>query len=337
MIVKPVFPANYLDGTVLRDTLQETLEQQAGPIRQAVQQWVSEGVDQIYLVGCGGSKAIMEPLKWLLDRYCPLSVDIYTAWEFVTRVPKRINSRSAVFLASHSGTTDEVLLALDVAKERGAKTLSLSLGDTPLAQRADRALVYKTPAIGPVKQLVSFMVAAEVIAQAGDRAEGERLQQRLAGIPDVLHGVKEATEERGRALADKYKDAKGFYVMGVGPLEGLAYQFSICVLMEMQWLHSADIHAGEFRHGPYEIVEEGTPIIHLIGTDASRPVGEKALAFAGRYGADNIVFDAKDFPAVDPDLSPLALLIALQQFAWSLSVERNHPLSTRRYMWKVPY
>lgn len=337
MIVNPVFPANYLDGTTLRDTLKETLGQQSGPIHETVRKWAAEGIDQIYLVGCGGSKAIMEPLKWLLDRYTQVSVDIYTAWEFVHRAPKRLNSRTAVFLASHSGTTDEVLLALDLCKERGAKTLSVSLGDTPLAQQADAALVYKTPAIGPVKQLISFMLAAEIVAQFGDRAEGERLQKALATMPEVLHHVKEATHERGKALAAQYKDAKGFYVMGHGPLEGLAYQFSICILMEMQWIHSADIQAGEFRHGPYEIVEEGTKIIHLLGTDSSRHVGERALAFAERYGADNIVYDAKEFPAVDPDLTPLALLIALQQFAWALSVERSHPLSTRRYMWKVPY
>lgn len=337
MIVKPVFPANYLDGTTLRETLQETLDQQTGPIREAVRTWAAAGLDQIYLVGCGGSKAIMEPLKYLLDRYTQVSVDIYTAWEFVTRAPKRLNSRTAVFLASHSGTTDEVLLALNLAKEKGAKTLSVSLGDTPLARQADAALVYKTPAIGPVKQLISFMVAAEVIAQVGDRAEGERLLKALATMPSVLHGVKEASHERGKALASQYKDATGFYVMGAGLLEGLAYQFSICILMEMQWIHSADIHAGEFRHGPYEIVQEGTKIIHLLGTDASRPVSERALAFAQRYGAENIVFDVREFAGVEPELSTMALLIALQQFAWALSVERSHPLSTRRYMWKVPY
>lgn len=338
MSEKKVVPGpNYLEGNLIRDALHDVFERENSRIEAMVQSWIAGGLDQVYLVGCGGSLAIMEPVKWLLDRFSPLAVDAYNAFEFVNRVPRRLTSRSAAVLASHSGTTEEVLTALQIAKQHGARTAGLSVPATPLTDGAGTALTYTGPVINLQKLYTVYLIAAHLIIQTGDKAEGQRLLAALKNLPETLHGIKESAQERGRQLAARYKETNLYYVVGTGPLAGVAYQFSICILLEMQWIHAADINAGEFRHGPYEIVEQGTPMIFLVGEDASRPVAERALAFAQRYGADTIVFDTKEMPAIDPDLSPFAIIVGLQWFAWHLSVERDHPLSTRRYMWKVPY
>lgn len=337
-IQAPASPSgNYLEGTILRDSLRAILETEASHADRLVQSWVNQGLDHVYFVGCGGSRAIMEPVKWLLDRFSPVPADAYTAWEFVNRAPRRLTDRSGVVLASHSGTTEEVLLGLKLAQERGAHTVGLSVAGSPLAQGAAEALSYQTTAVNLAKLLLSYLITANVIRYTGNPAEGERLLSALQSLPEKVHAIKEATQERSRALASRYKDAKGYYLVGTGPLAGLAYQFQICTLMEMLWLHASSINAGEFRHGPFEIVESGLPMIFLLGRDASRPVAERALAFAQRYGAETLVFDMAELPEVDPDLAPFAVHVALQWFAWYLAEERNHPLSTRRYMWKVPY
>lgn len=328
---------NYLDGTVLRDTLADILEREAENVARTVDAWVNGGLDHVYFVGCGGSRAIMEPAKWLMDRFSPLPADRYSGWEFVCRAPRRLTERSAVVLASHSGTTEEILRGLEVARERGARTAGFSLPDTPLARQVDASFVYQSPAANLSKLILTYLVTANLIRRTGPADEGERLLAAIAKLPDLVHSIKEAAEARSRELAAKYKDRKGFYVVGTGPLAGLAYQFQICTLMEMLWMHAASINAAEFRHGPFEIVDKGLPMIFLLGADESRPIAERALAFAQRHGADTIVFDLRDFPEVDPDLAPFAIHIPLQWFAWYLSKERNHPLATRRYMGKVPY
>jgi fructoselysine 6-phosphate deglycase len=328
---------NYLDGTIVQDSLRDILDREGPHATHIVDGWVADGLEQLYFVGCGGSRAIMEPVKWLLDRFSTLPADPYTGWEFVTRAPRRVGPHSAVVLASHSGKTEEVLAALDVARGRDARTVAFTSPNTPLAQGADAALVYQSPAVNLSKLLMAYLITANLIARLGDRSEGQRLLGALGRLPEQLHRIKDASEQRGRELAARYRDARGYYLLGAGPLAGLAYQFQACTLMEMQWLHASALNTGEFRHGPFEIVEPGLPVIVLLGTDTTRAIGERALAFCRRHGAETLVFDLAELPSIDSDLAPFGVHVALQWFAWYLSQERDHPLSTRRYMWKEPY
>ncbi len=328
---------NYMEGSLLRDGLQDILTREEEPARRLVQGWARAGVGQLYLVGCGGSFAIMEPAKWLLDRYTPLPVDRYTGWEFVRRAPQRLDSRAAVVLASHSGTTEEVLEGMALATARGASTAGFSKADTPLSAGVQTSFTYHTPAVNLAKLLLTYMVTAECMVQFGDAETGRRLWSLLQTLPQTLHEAKEAVHDRSRALAAEQRDNPHYYILGTGLLAGLAYQFAVCSLLEMQWLDASALNAAEFRHGPLEIVREGLPMIVLLGRDESRPEAERALHFAQRYGARTLVFDLADMPGVDPLLAHFGVHLQLQWFNWYLGVERGHPISTRRYMGIVPY
>ncbi|MFZ5823925.1 MAG: SIS domain-containing protein [Bacillota bacterium] len=300
--------------------------------------WLSQGLDHLHLVGCGGSLATFIPPKWLLDRFSPLPVDVNSGWEFVHRQPARLNARSAAILASHSGTTEEILVGLDLAKSRGAHTLSFSKPGTPLTQGAKEAMTYNSPATNLSKLLMGYQVATELIGRLGDKGAAAELRQALAALPAGMESVRAATEEWGKEMARKYKGANQFYVVGTGLLAGLSYQFVTCNLLEMHWIHAAPLNAAEFRHGPFEIVDKDLPMIFLLGNDESRPVAERALAFAQRHGADTIVVDLKELPGnIHPWLAAFGVHLPLQWFNWCLGEERNHPTSTRRYMGVVPY
>lgn len=335
--VETEFGLNYLEGSILKDAISKIYNDYQSLTTKMVHGWVETGLDHVYFVGCGGSRAIMEPVKLLLDKYSPIPADAYTGWEFVNRAPQRLNERSVVILASHSGKTEEVLKSLDLAESKGAKTVSFSLPNTPLANGASTQMVYETPAVNLAKLFMSYLVTTNIIIETGNKDIGEQLLKSLSTLPDKLQQTIDETEERGKKLAKKYKDSTGFYLVATGPLAGLAYQFQVCTLLEMQWIHASSINSGEFRHGPFEIVEKDLPMIFLLGTDESRPVAERALNFANRYKADTVVFDLKELPDINPYLAPFEVHIALQWFAWYLAQERNHPLPTRRYMWKVEY
>ena len=330
-------PANYMEGSAIRDGLLDILGREWSRAASLVSEWLERGLDHLYLVGCGGSLAVMQPPKWLLDRFSTLPADRYTGWEFVRRAPMRLGPRSSVVLASHSGTTEEVLHALRLAKSRGARTASFSQAGTPLSQGAEVALTYVSPAVNLCKLLLGYLVACQLLLQRDRHATGAELASALKTLPDAIHTAKVETAARSRELAIKYRDAQHFYVVGAGLLAGLAYQFAVCNLLEMQWLHATTLNAGEFRHGPLEIVQAGLPMIFLLGLDESRQETERAMEFSRRHGAEILAFDLKEIPGIHPLLAPFGVHLPLQWFVWYLGVERNHPIFTRRYMGKVPY
>lgn len=329
--------ANYLSGTTVRDTLEDIFQRESQHVAELVDGWVERGIDQLYLVGCGGSQAIMYPAKWLMDRFSPVSVDVHTGWEFVHRQPMRLNERSVAVLASHSGTTEEILKALELSKSRGATTLAFTAKGTRLAQEAEDHLWYDSPAVNLSKLLMAYLVAAHLIAKCGAREVGEELLRSLARLPERIHEIIRETEAKSKELAAQYRDVSGFYVVGTGLLAGLAYQYVTCTLLEMQWMHASMINSGEFPHGPIEIVQEDVPMIFLVGTDEARAVTQRAYNFAVKQGARTILFDLNEISDFNPYLAPFGLHIPLQWLAWYLAEERRHPLSTRRYMGKVAY
>lgn len=329
--------SNYMEGTIVRDGLQDILQRELPHVAAVVQDWLNRGIDHLYLIGCGGSFATMIPLKWMLDSYSTLPVDVYTGWEFLNRVPRRLNERSAVILASHSGTTDEVLQALELATQHGARTLAFSMTGSPLANQCHDALTYQSPAANLSKLLLSYLVGLEILDQRDHDPEIPAIREQLLQLPDKMHTIMQRTRETGQELARRYANIEQMYVVGTGVLAGLAYQFTICNLLEMHWINAGMINAGEFQHGPLEIVDKGLPMIFLLGRGAERAIAERTLRFAQRHGAETIVFDLDDMPEIHDWFAPFALHLPLQWFNWYLGIERNHPVSTRRYMGKVPF
>lgn len=328
---------NYLEKNEIQRTLKDILDREEPHVESLVEDWVKKGVKNLYLVGCGGSRSIMEPGKYIMDRFSNLTTERYSAYEFVTRKPRAVGKGSIVVLASHSGETESVIEAAKFAKNMGAWTLGFTGKETStLADSVDHCLTYDSPAANLSKLLMVYLVCTHLIIKLGDLEAGRDIMENLKKLPDTLMKIKEDFREKGLELAKEFKDTQMYYVVGSGLLAGLAYQFCICTLMEMQWLHAAPIHGSEFPHGPFEIVSPEVTMIFLLGTDESRMVTERALKFAQRYGAKTIVFDTIE-EDVHPMLTPFALGVMLQWFAYGLSIEREHPLAVRRYMGKVAY
>ena len=114
--------------------------------------------------------------------------------------------------------------------------------------------------------------------------------------------------------------------------------------MEMQWMNSGSFHDGEFFHGPFEIVDKDVPFILLMKEGKTRALDSRALDFLNRFGAKVTVLDGKDFglgselhKSVVDYFNPIVLSAVLRVYAEQLAIVRNHPLTKRRYMWKLEY
>ncbi len=117
----------------------------------------------------------------------------------------------------------------------------------------------------------------------------------------------------------------------------------ICIFMEMQWIHSNAIHAGEYFHGPFEITDREIPFILQLSEGKTRALDERALAFLEKYGKRIEVLDAKELGLSTIDSAVVDyfnhslynnVYVVYNQ---ALAAKRQHPLTTRRYMWKVSY
>ncbi len=317
-------------------------------ISAALEAIKNRDIKNVFYVACGGSSAIMYPSKYFMDREAKIiHADLYSANEFIHRNPVTLGAESLVILCSHSGTTPETVEAAKFARNRGALTVSLTnVEGSPLAVESEYVVKYQWGPEAIAKDTNYSMLYQLTSGLLYLKEENQRFQsmlQSLENLNRVYEQVKADYAEKALAFGETYKDEKVIYTMASGANFGVAYSFAICILMEMQWIHSHAIHAGEYFHGPFEILDKNVPFIHLLGLDETRPLEERALGFSKQYGEKLIVLDAKEFDwaGINEDvqgyLAPLVLNHLLRQYANALADARNHPLSTRRYMWTVPY
>ncbi|WP_223594869.1 SIS domain-containing protein [Neobacillus bataviensis] len=305
-------------------------------------------IDHVFFVACGGSSAIMYPNKYIMDREAlNISSDVYSSNEFIHRNPRKLGENSLVVLCSMSGTTPETVKAATFAREKGALTVGFTNQPTsPLAQESEFVVKYEWGAesiafntnLGLLYQLT---LGALNVLEGNDKFE--KLINSLHNLEAVFEKSNKQYESQAQQFGQDYKDEKVIYTMASGANYGIAYSYAICILMEMQWIHSNAVHSGEYFHGPFEIIDKDVPFIILLGLDETRPLDERALDFSKKYGEKLVVLDAKDLDltGIDEELkgyiAPLVLNNILRRYAEQLAEARNHPLSKRRYMWKVEY
>jgi fructoselysine 6-phosphate deglycase len=332
-------PADYVD------TLNFVRSQ--GPRVQAFTASLRDsGVDRVYLVGAGGSLSNMYPLLFLFNEHAKtFAPQLQTSAEFVACDPAALGPRSLVVVASHKGETPETVQAAELARARGAQVVALTrVPDSKLAKTVD--IVFTTRSdhtITEAKLLLLYQLGLSLLERFGQYDDYPGAMATLAALPPALYHVKQETEPKNAETAARLKDEPLIYTLSSGPNYGVGYAFAMCSLQEQQWMHAASIHAAEFFHGAFEIVDENTPLIVLLGEDASRSIAERALNFAQRYSRKVVVIDTKDndLPGIASRnrglVSPLVLSAITTRLLAHFAAVRGHPVQIRRYMFKVEY
>lgn len=321
-------------------------------VKAVLEAFKQREIDRVFLVACGGSSALMYPSKYFLDREAKtITAEVYSSNEFIHRNPGTLGEKSLVILCSHKGKTPETTEAAKFAKSKGALTVSLMYVETaPLAEESDFTVNYSwVPAGGKdsnpeiMNYAILYKLSMGLLFIKEGNSKYDKLLSSLEHLGSVFEKAREQYTEKAKEYAAANKDEKIIYTMASGANYGIAYSFAICMLMEMQWIHSHAIHAGEFFHGPFEILDKNVPFILLKGLDETRPLEERAEKFVKQYGEKLLILDAKDFDltGIEEEMkgyfAPLVLNFVLRLYAVALAEARNHPLETRRYMFKVPY
>ncbi|SFO16376.1 fructoselysine 6-phosphate deglycase [Cohaesibacter marisflavi] len=305
-------------------------------------------IREIYFVACGGSYALLQEGQYVVDREAKSIASYgYSSAEFLSRAPVRLGKDSLVITCSHSGNTPETVAATEYARKAGALTISLTnLADSPLDKATENTVFYEWDPLAVTSKHNSVMLLLLVFGIL-DKLEGNSKYALVSKAVPALHDMGEKLKEKYAAAASEFGESHKrepvIYTMASGSNHSTAYAFAICLLQEMQWVHSACIHSGEYFHGPFEITDFDTPIIILKGLGNARKMDERALAFAEKYSKRLTVLDAEDFglEAIAGEaaeyLTPIMFNLVLRVYAVELSDSRGHPLTVRRYMWRMEY
>lgn len=308
-----------------------------------------EEIHSVFFVGCGASMAELYPGHYFLqDKARTLRSAIYSANDFVYATPVSVDANSIVIACSLGGNTPETVEAAKKARALGAQVIAITHTEgSPLAENGDYVVIHGFEASYSAKlekMTMNLQLAAEILNTWEGFDHYDKMQEGFLKIYPLIDEAVSFAAPAARRFAEDYKDAPVIYVMGSGPTEKVAYSFSICLLMEMQWINSGSFHDGEFFHGPFEIVEKGVPFLLLMNDGRTRALDSRALAFLNRFDAQTTVIDAKDYGlgsaipgAVKDYFNPMLITAVLRVYAEQLAIVRNHPLSKRRYMWKLEY
>lgn len=306
----------------------------------------AKGFKNIFLLGSGGSIAIMYPFEYMINSLSTIPAYSEIASEFMLQNHKQFTKDSLVILSSLSGTTEETVAAAEYCKERGITTIGLvgemgtalaKIVDYPIANYAENNFAADSI------NLQMYMLVFRLIYNNGEFSSYTAFIDELQTIPEELVKVKEVTDPKAEAFAKKYKDEEYHMLVGSGTAWGRTYAYSMCVLEEMQWIRTKAIHAAEFFHGTIELVDEEMSMILLKSEDETRPLMERVERFAEKYTKKLTIFDTADYALVgmSPEfrkyLAPLVLATALQRVSIHLENERGHSLETRRYYRTVAY
>jgi len=318
----------------------------APAIHEVAGRCVAKGLRNVFFLGTGGAALLMAPALRLLQQRSGLPVHTAVTAELVLAGHGALGEGSLAVIPSVSGTTKESIAALDHAREKGATILALvGHAETPIAQKADHVLVnFAADDTAPESlYLQSLLLALSLMAHRGECPEYDQTISALSNLPQHLVAAKQMFEPEAQRLAAELAKDEWHIVTAAGGSWPQAQYFAMCVLEEQQWIKTRPVHAADFFHGTFELVDGATSVIILHGEDETRALTQRVEAFARTHAGKVSVIDAAAFelPGIPLEtralISPILFAAVLERLTAHLAVIRNHPLDTRRYYKKLAY
>lgn len=302
---------------------------------------------QVYFVGCGGSQAAIYAGHYLLKSEAKtFGTSIYTSNEFVHSTPAMLDEQCICVICSLKATA-ETVEAVRIANKKGAVTIAMTgFPTTEMAKNGQYAVVYSNgdnQIYSQANQAKSLMISFEILKQFEDYEKYDAAMDAFTKIDQIVARAKKYIDPIATKFAEEYKNEELFYVMASGSCYSVAYTMSCCHLMEMQWKHAITMHTGEYFHGPFETTDKNLPIILLMSEGRTRSLDERCLKFLNRYAKKVTLIDAKELGinVIDDSVVEFfnsVIMIPIEREVVSRMADiRNHPMSQRRYMWKVEY
>ncbi|WP_328990952.1 glutamine--fructose-6-phosphate transaminase (isomerizing) [Kribbella sp. NBC_01245] len=315
-------------------------------------------VDKIIIIACGTSFHVGLIAKYAIEHWTRIPCEVELASEFRYRDP--IVDRSTLVIAiSQSGETMDTLMALRHARDQRAKVLAIcNTNGSTIPRESDAVLyTYAGPeiAVASTKAFLTQIVATYVIAlylaqvrgiKYGDEITAiiEDLEKTPAAVAKVLESV-----EPVRKLARELKDAQSVLFIGRHVGYPVALEGAL-KLKELAYMHAEGFAAGELKHGPIALIEEGLPVFVVVPPKGRDVLHDKMVSNIQEIrarGARTIVLVEEGDHSVDPYadhiirlpkvptlMQPLVATVPLQVFSCEMATAKGHDVDQPRNLAK---
>ena len=300
-----------------------------------------QGVNKIYLVACGTAMHAGLAGKVMLEKLCKIPTEVDIASEFRYRDPI-IDDKTLCIFISQSGETADTIAALKISREKKARTLAITnvIGSS-ITREADYSIyTHAGPeiAVASTKAYTSQVVLLALLTiyfaetLGVSKKEVDDLKKEIIELPKKVEEVLK-TDEQVREFGHRIYQEKDVFFLGRGIDETVARE-SALKLKEISYIHADSYPAGELKHGPIALIENGITVISIM-TDpklVEKTVsniqevitrGAKTLVVTNQKVDDKMFDTVVHIPETSPFVSPILSVIPLQLLSYYISKEKG--------------
>ena len=310
----------------------------------------------IFIVACGTAMHAGMVGKYVIEKLARVPVTVDIASEFRYRDPM-LNRDDLVVIISQSGETADSKAVLNLAKERGARTLAVvNVKGSSIAREADMVIyTHAGPEIAVastkaymVQLAVMYLLAFETAISKGriDETECRHLTAELVRMPSVIEKTINSVVDVCQFVSTKLITADSLLYIGRGLDYALSMEGSL-KLKEISYIHSESYAAGELKHGTISLITEGMPVIAVATQNTLLEKTVSNIKEVKARGAMTIVIcdehadidkEAADYmiriPQVSEILMPMVATVPMQLLAYYTSVNKGNDVDKPRNLAK---
>ncbi len=318
--------------------------------------WKKDEISSITLIGCGTAYHSCLMAKYWFEELTSLDVIVDIASEFRYR-KNRFKKDSLYVFVSQSGETADTYAALDICKKNGMKTCAVvNVIESSIARDSEFVLpihcgteigVASTKAfLGQI--LILYILALKLGLLRGD-LEKKHLSKKLKDLRELPKLVEQTllTDNKIQNVSNTFNEAKGSMFLGRGFSYPIALEGAL-KLKELSYVHAEGYPAGEMKHGPLALIEEGMPVVILAPRDNyyKKTIsnmqeviarGAKVLLITNK-SKDEIVseniWETIEVETTNQDLLPFLLTIPLQKLAYYSALKKGFDIDKPRNLAK---
>lgn len=301
-------------------------------------------IDKIIVVACGTAAYAGQVARYAIEHWCRIPTEVELAHEFRYRDPI-VNEKTLIVALSQSGETMDTLMAVRHAREQGAKVVSIcNTHGSTLPRESDAALyTHAGPeiAVASTKAFLAQITAAYLLGLYLAQLRGNKYKDEIASILAELQNMPAKIQKvldndtQVKELGVEMKDASSVIFLGRHVGFPVAMEGAL-KLKEITYIHAEGFAAGELKHGPIALIDEGQPVIVVVpsanGRDSLHGKVVSNIQEVRARGAFTIVIAEEGDEAVKPYadrlitvpacpslLQPLLATVPLQIFACALA------------------
>ena len=345
----------------VRDTLLGRLDETGNLVLDEIriEESVLKSIDKIIVIACGTAAYAGHVARYAIEHWCRIPCEVELAHEFRYRDPI-VNEKTLVVALSQSGETMDTLMAVRHARQQGAKVIAIcNTQGSSIPRESDAALyTHAGPeiAVASTKAFLAQITATYLLGLYLARLRGNMFSDEVNSVLDDLRAMPDKVqavidnEKQVYDLANAMENAKSVLFLGrhVGfpvALEGALK------LKEIAYLHAEGFAAGELKHGPIALIEEGQPVFVIVpsprGRDSLHAKVVSNIQEIRARGAITIVIAEEGDAAVEayanhiiripqaPTLmQPLLATVPLQIFACGVATAKGYDVDQPRNLAK---